>query len=356
MYAANPPSRPNVSVALPRLLALALGLSLALLATAWARAAGDAPLQDVAGGHDHPLVSRFAGSALVGYAEIGFDQASFPLTNEVKDDRFVKAETFEGKITRLAYFAPIGKSAIEVLRNYQEALKKAGFKPKFTCDKEACSSGSRIQQPFIGYARSMKQVTSYGGYSDMAFEVLNNGDEPHYAWGLLKTGGRDVVVSILISRMDASEGSPIKNRVSTFIEIVEPKSMETGQVTVDSGALQKGLASDGKVALYGIYFDTAKAEIKPESKPQLDEMAKLLNADKSVKVFVVGHTDNQGGVEANLALSQRRADAIAAVLASSYKIDPKRMVAKGVANFAPVASNDAQDGRSRNRRVELVKQ
>ncbi len=105
-----------------------------------------------------------------------------------------------------------------------------------------------------------------------------------------------------------------------------------------------------------MFFDTGKADIKPESKPQLDEMAKLLDADKSIRVFIVGHTDNQGVYDANVSLSQRRAEAIVAVLVRDYRIDAKRLIAKGVANLAPVASNEADAGRTKNRRVELVRQ
>ncbi|MDR3371254.1 OmpA family protein [Rhodoferax sp.] len=129
-----------------------------------------------------------------------------------------------------------------------------------------------------------------------------------------------------------------------------------GQVTVDAAALKKGLQSDGKIALYGIYFDTAKAVLKAESKAQLDEIAKLLRQQPALKVYLVGHTDSEGGLDANLALSQQRAQAVADALIRQYQIDGKRLLARGVANLAPVASNDADAGRARNRRVELVVQ
>ena len=316
----------------------------------------DAPLRDVPGAKDAPYVGRFAGSTIVGYGEVGFDEVRLPMTNEIDNARFVKAQTVEGKVTRVAYLAPIGKAGLEVQRNYQEALAKAGFAKKFACDGDTCGRGSRIQEPFIGYAQKMKQTPSYGGQSDVAFLVLNTSNDPHYIWGTLRADGRDVAVSIFLSTLNASDDSPLNNRVGVFVEVVEPKAMQTGQVNVDAAAMQKGLAAEGKVALYGVYFDTGKADVKPESKAQLDEMAKLLDADKSIKVFVVGHTDNQGVLDANVSLSQRRADAIVQALVRDYKVDPKRLVAKGVANLAPVASNDAEAGRAKNRRVELVRQ
>lgn len=332
-----------------------LSIGIALLAVTSAMAA-DAPLKDLAGAKDPPYLSRFAGSTIVGYGELAYDEAVFPLSNEQVDGKFVKAQRVEGKITRVAYLAPIGKTRLEVQRNYQEALTKAGFTKKFACDADACSRGARVQQPFIGYAEKMKQTPSYGGQSDVAFLVLNTDQDLHYIWGTLKADGRDVTVAVFISVLTASDDSPLHNRVGVFVEVVEPKAMEGGQVTVDANTMQKGLAADGKIALYGVYFDTGKAELKPESKPQLDEMAKLLNADKAIKVYIVGHTDNQGAVDANVALSQRRADAIAAALAKDYHIDPKRLATKGVASYAPVATNDSDAGRAKNRRVELVKQ
>jgi len=83
-------------------------------------------------------------------------------------------------------------------------------------------------------------------------------------------------------------------------------------------------------------------------------MAQALKAKPAQKVFIVGHTDDQGEFEANLALSQKRAQAVADTLASKYGIAANRMTARGVANLAPVASNGSDEGRAKNRRVELV--
>jgi outer membrane protein OmpA-like peptidoglycan-associated protein len=132
--------------------------------------------------------------------------------------------------------------------------------------------------------------------------------------------------------------------------------MDNGMVTVDAAALAKGLQADGKIALYGIYFDSGKSELKPESKAQLDEMARLLQGSAALRVYIVGHTDNQGALDANLALSRARAQAVVDALVRSYKIDGRRLAAAGVASYAPVASNADDAGRARNRRVELVLQ
>ena len=146
------------------------------------------------------------------------------------------------------------------------------------------------------------------------------------------------------------------NMAATYLQIVEPKAMPTGQVKVDAKALEQGLKAEGKIALYGLYFDSGKAEIKPESKEQLAEMAKLMQAQPTLRVYIVGHTDNQGTLESNMTLSQQRAQAAVSALATGYKIDAKRMAGRGVGSLAPLASNAAEEGRAKNRRVELVLQ
>jgi outer membrane protein OmpA-like peptidoglycan-associated protein len=140
------------------------------------------------------------------------------------------------------------------------------------------------------------------------------------------------------------------------VDILETKAMEQNMVVVSATDIGKSLTANGKVAIYGILFDTGKADVKPESKPSLDQIASFLKAEPGVKLHVVGHTDSVGGFESNLALSKRRAEAVAAALTKDYGIAANRMVGNGVASLAPVASNSSDEGRAKNRRVELVLQ
>ena len=169
--------------------------------------------------------------------------------------------------------------------------------------------------------------------------------------GSLSQGGRTLQMLLYTSAAENVH----TGRAATYIEIVEPKAMPTGQVTVDAKALGQGLASEGRIALYGLQFDTGKTEIKPESGAQLDQMVSALKAQPALKVLIVGHTDNVGAVDANLTLSQGRAQAVVAALVQRG-IAAGRLQARGVANFSPLASNAAEDGRARNRRVEMVLQ
>lgn len=140
-----------------------------------------------------------------------------------------------------------------------------------------------------------------------------------------------------------------------WLRIVEKQEM-TQHVVADAASFRDGLAASGHVAMEGIYFDTGKAIVKPESTPALQEVAKLLASDPSLKLWVVGHTDSVGAVDANMKLSQARAEAVAAALATTHGVSAARLKGYGVGPLAPVASNDSEAGRAKNRRVELVKQ
>ena len=138
------------------------------------------------------------------------------------------------------------------------------------------------------------------------------------------------------------------------LHIVERGQMKQ-DVVADAAALGSGLKETGHVEVPGIFFDFGKSEIKPESEAALNEVVKLLRGNAAWKVWVVGHTDNVGAVESNLTLSGARSAAVVKAL-TLKGIDARRLAAHGAGPFAPVAANDTDEGRARNRRVELVKQ
>jgi OmpA-OmpF porin, OOP family len=127
-------------------------------------------------------------------------------------------------------------------------------------------------------------------------------------------------------------------------------------VVADANALAQGIKDSGKAAVYGIYFDTGKAEIKPASEPSLKEIAKLLQAQPKLGLYVVGHTDNAGAFSYNIKLSQDRAASVVKALVGRYGIAAARLQPFGAGPVAPVASNQVEEGRAKNRRVELVAQ
>jgi outer membrane protein OmpA-like peptidoglycan-associated protein len=117
----------------------------------------------------------------------------------------------------------------------------------------------------------------------------------------------------------------------------------------------RAIDATGRMFLYGILFDFDQATVKLESSPVLAEIATLLRSDAHLKLLVVGHTDNAGGFDYNRDLSQRRAEAVVTKLVQDHGADQARLFPVGVSFAAPVASNQTEEGRSQNRRVELVR-
>jgi OmpA-OmpF porin, OOP family len=139
------------------------------------------------------------------------------------------------------------------------------------------------------------------------------------------------------------------------LDLIEKQAMQQ-DVVADAAALQGGLAKEGHVEVAGIFFDTGKSDVKPASEPALKQIAKLLQTDPSLRVWVVGHTDSAGSADSNLTLSNARAAAVIRVLTGQMGADPKRLAPHGAGPFAPVATNRTEEGRAHNRRVELVQQ
>lgn len=146
------------------------------------------------------------------------------------------------------------------------------------------------------------------------------------------------------------------SKVFYTVNVVEVKPMQTEMVVVKAEELAADISKIGHASVYGIYFDTGKAIIKPESKQTITEIAKLLNAQPTLKLHVVGHTDNVGNLASNMMFSKQRAEAVVNSLVNDHHIAAARLIANGVGPLAPVASNAAEDGRAKNRRVELVAQ
>jgi OOP family OmpA-OmpF porin len=302
---------------------------------------------DIPGAHDHPLVTRFAGSSIVGYQQVAYDKAVLPLGPIKPDtsDQFTKSDMAEGRITRIAYEAPAGKSVIEVYRNFAQALAKAGFTTRFECADQSCGNGAdfsdRVIQPLL------EPMHARNAMSKALYAV--DGNMRQLTARLERPEGR-VDVSLLVAQSDENQPTGV------LLQIVEAQPMATGQVSVDAKAMSQGLSRQGHIALYGIHFATDSADLTADSDSTLNQMAQLLKNEPALKVFIVGHTDNTGDLNHNLALSQKRAESVAKALTSRFGIAAQRVAAKGVASYAPVASNQDEAGRTQNRRVELVAQ
>ena len=140
-----------------------------------------------------------------------------------------------------------------------------------------------------------------------------------------------------------------------WLTVVEKAGMAQ-DIVANADAFGNDIKSTGHATVYGIYFDTGKSEVKSESQAALQEVAKLLSSDPGLKLLVVGHTDSVGQLEANMKLSQARAEAVIQALIKSHGVAATRLKAQGAGPIAPVATNRTEEGRAKNRRVELVEQ
>jgi OOP family OmpA-OmpF porin len=304
---------------------------------------------DSPGSEDHPMVTRYEGSFIDGYEIQNFDEFILPLGPAVRnrDGKKVPREqaVLEGLITRILYRGPDERSSLEILRNYQSALESAGFETLYSCGSDCGNNFSGIL--YGPTEMRIKNTDTSGSAFDMPQDV-------QYLSARMVDGSRTVHVSLLTA-FDNGFGK-LSKRPVTLLQIIESKAMDTGMVNVDAEAIGNGIDATGHMAIYGVQFDTNSAKIKPDSAPVLTEIAKLLQSRPSLKILVVGHTDNQGTFEYNISLSSQRASSVVRYLTKNHSIDHGRMRAEGVGFLTPVATNDTPDGRAKNRRVDLVKQ
>ncbi|MCK5392686.1 MAG: DUF4892 domain-containing protein [Deltaproteobacteria bacterium] len=298
--------------------------------------------EDISGSSDHPMVSRYDGSSIKDYDFREFDEYEILLgkvvhaPGEPDNSKVESSEKLEGKVTRISYYLPEDRSTLEVFRNYEDALKAAGFEILYTCSNKECGG-----RPF-----NHRVVKYSGGFAD------NYSDQRFLAAKLPRDEG-DVYVSLYIVK-NTSGGGKDRNHIYTQVDVIEVAPMQEAMVTVDADAMAEEIFETGSISIYGILFDFDKADIKPESAATITEIAVLLNNNPNLKLFIVGHTDNKGSLDYNMDLSQKRAGAVVGVLITEHGIQSSRVTPKGLGFLAPVASNSSEDGRAKNRRVELV--
>lgn len=253
--------------------------------------------QDVKGSKDHPLLTRMPDFRITSYTETEFGAYKFLGTDR-------KTVDVEGHKYYIEYRLNTGAASpgeLKIRRNVQDALKKIGGKVLFD---ENFNRVSTIQLEKDGLETWLEVRTNDQFYR---------------------------------------------------LTIVERQKMAQ-VLTADANAMGNDINSTGHVSVYGIFFDTGKSEIKPESDAAIEQISLLLKNNGMLKLYVVGHTDNVGTLDSNMKLSKERANAVVNALTTKYGIPADRLMAYGVASLTPVASNDSEEGKAKNRRVELVKQ
>lgn len=250
---------------------------------------------------DYPaLFNRMPNFHIYRYEELQFNKYDFRISND-------KTSSIEGRHLYIVYYLnenAAAPGAIQIVRNYSNAIKKAGGQIVYEYED--------------------------GGLENSIMKLIKNGQE---VWVYVNAGGNGMY----------------------SVNIIEKEAMAQ-DVLADASSMAASIKQTGKVAVYGIYFDTGKSELKPESKATLDEISKLLKADNNLKLNVVGHTDNTGTFDTNIKLSMDRATSVVKVLVAQYQVVTSRLKACGDGPTAPVASNDTEEGKALNRRVELAKQ
>lgn len=308
-----------------------------------------AQAQDAAGCSDHPALSRYPGSVLEWCKTENYMPYKIPV-GPVTGYRTVGEwiET-EGRVTRDFYSLRGGeRTHSEVHKNFSDALEKAGFeiiaKGLFPARNVAKDVGGGSWQglfyganPWAGGAVGKLVVgTSSSGGTGVVFGKKQRAEDTIY---------------VLVSLEQHSS-----NEVAVLVDVVETKEAETGLVTANAEAMGKDIDEYGRTVLVGLFFDHDKATLKPESKPALDEIAKLLASRGDKKFYVVGHTDATGAFSYNMRLSADRAETVRSKLVKEYSVVSDRLQAAGVGPLSPIFTNTSDGGREKNRRVELVEQ
>lgn len=189
-----------------------------------------------------------------------------------------------------------------------------------------------MQSQLVGHVVHVRVLMDSGYFKMYTNErrLYNNPDLPF---------ARDSVIRVMV------QGSAEEPTFVTSIRLAES----------DTDVLYDALNAKGRWTTHGILFATGKAELQPESRSVLREIASTLKQHADLKLLIEGHTDNVGAAASNLSLSEARAAAVKAALVAEYGIDETRLATKGRGDTRPTVPNATAAGRAQNRRVELVK-
>jgi OOP family OmpA-OmpF porin len=283
-------------------------------------------------GTDHPAVARYPGAVIDHYDFKEFEQAQLLLSKPVKrGNDFVSEKVLpvEGAVTYINYSMGNTVSALQVFRNYQSALKRSGFKELFVCERPCIDGNLGDLKETLG-ARDLY----LNGHHDIQYLAAQRGN---------------TYVSLAVDSFGSGSGT------YAFLFVIDKGSLDDGKMAITGDSpIAKALADSGRIDLYGFYFDTGKAKLQAGSDKTLAELAQVLKDNPTLKVQVIGHTDNVGSEASNQPLSQDRARAVTEALSKRQGLAAERLEALGRGASQPVAPNDSEDGRARNRRVEIV--
>lgn len=326
-------------------------LLMVLTSAAWSQVPGlDL---DLPGAADIPGIPRFAGSVIIGYRVSPFDETQIPTGPwDAAANTWKNGVKVAGRRSRVIYLAPRNVSSLEVIRNYQQALEELGYERLYQCSGfEEC--GVRVDRfysdPANGKQLNDRYLLRYV-YSDGSVQ------EPRLYSARRQTPEGQSYVFVFAAFQDNFADSAAGNRVAVFVEEVLTRPISKQMVLIEAPEIARGISDAGRIAIHSIQFDSGQATVKPESMPQIEQIARLLAEQPNLRLYIVGHTDNRGTLDYNLDLSRRRAEEVVRILIQRYGVQGERLRPMGVANLAPLTSNATEEGRALNRRVEIVAQ
>lgn len=268
---------------------------------------------------------------------------SYALPIAAFDGSSVPSQQIEGALDQRAFrLDAAGVTTLALFAPLREQVLAAGYEVVFECDARACGGFDFRFQTDV-----MPEPDMHVDLKDFRFLSARSGDE---------------AVSILVSR-SAGAGYVQITRVTDAPMTATP--VETPVTLEDEGtprAVGAAPASDiaasldavGSAVLDDLVFASGAATLADGDYPSLAAVAAWLQAHPDGTIALVGHTDASGSLAANTALSERRAEAVAEVLVDRFAVDPARVAAKGVGFLAPRATNQTEEGRQKNRRVEVI--
>ncbi|MFO7829939.1 MAG: OmpA family protein [Bacteroidales bacterium] len=292
-------------------------------------------VQSVFAQENNDIISLYDGSKLVYDDDIGFE-THYYLTGPNSH------EAIDGKIRRQFCKAPEGVSAYEIIKNYEKAIQSKNG-TIIHLSRSAKTYKDEETGKTIRFMRDLFAKGRLDHSSSYSYLQLPNYAQD-YVSGKISTAENDIYISVAAAQIE-------ENVYYTLVTLLaEP--MDMNNVTLN--VLNEGIAQSGRVAIYDIYFDTGKSEVKNESTNALKTIADYLKNNSGQKFLIVGHTDNTGDFDANIKLSSDRAQAVKQKLIADYNIPAEQLKTYGVGSTSPQMSNSTEDGKARNRRVELV--
>jgi outer membrane protein OmpA-like peptidoglycan-associated protein len=247
-------------------------------------------------------------------------------------------------------------SPLTVMRNYQQAFKQLGdMKEIYQCTQSSCVK--KMGKKFI-WRESNLIKNNLGNNKGFIFGFGSSDRERNYLYAIITTEDALYHVSVSAAVMTYAAGGNVVTQISNkpviHLEVVEVSDFKSDLVVIKAQEMTGKISETGRIALYGIQFDTDSDQLKAASSATLKELAKALKSNPSLNIYVAGHTDNQGTLEYNMDLSKRRAIAVVQNLISAHSIKRNRLTPIGVGPASPISSNKTDQGRTLNRRVELV--